>query len=194
MNGNTKVRQAGFRLIFYTDEHRCYANMILLARLSIAVVSITGILCFSGCESTGIGSASVNKGKPGGTSSLGNEGRDQAVPSADVKKLQAWQDANMIAGRSQGREALVGGGRSMNPVYGENTMLVVHPIAFEKLTVGMTVVYVNRDGKRVAHQLVAKEANGWRARGLNNLQEDTELITRDNLVGVVYASLVHADP
>ena len=82
----------------------------------------------------------------------------------------------------------------MNPVYGENTMLVVHPIAFEKLTVGMTVVYVNRDGKRVAHQLVAKEANGWRARGLNNLQEDTELITRDNLVGVVYASLVHADP
>lgn len=77
----------------------------------------------------------------------------------------------------------------MNPVYGDTTMLVVTPIAYEKLQAGMTVVYINRHGRRVAHQLVAKGPRGWTAKGINNEVEDAEWVTPDNLVGVVYASM-----
>jgi len=82
----------------------------------------------------------------------------------------------------------------MNPVYGENTMLVVHPIEYAQLQVGMTVVYQSRTGHRVAHQLIAKEKGGWRAQGLNNANQDAELVTPENLIGVVYASIVSETP
>ena len=118
-------------------------------------------------------------------------GGPEAVPSANVTKIQAWKDASKVASRSEGTTALAGGGQSMNPVYGDNTMLVVHPIEYAKLKLGMTVVYFSqRTGGRVAHQLIAKESKGWRAKGLNNPKEDADLVTPDNLIGVVYISLV----
>lgn len=111
------------------------------------------------------------------------------VPSANVQKVQAWRDAEMLAARDPGRTALVGGGASMNPVYGDNTMLVAVPIDFKDLQAGMYVVYLNRQNRRVAHRLVAKEGKGWRAQGLNNPDEDNDLVTPENLIGVIYASL-----
>jgi hypothetical protein len=116
---------------------------------------------------------------------------DQPVPEANVKKIQAWKDAEMLAAREPGRAALVGGGTSMNPVYGDNTMLVAVPIDFKDLQAGMYVVYLNRNNRRVAHRLVAKESKGWRAQGLNNPEEDNDLVTPENLIGVIYASLTH---
>ena len=113
----------------------------------------------------------------------------QPVPTANVQKIQAWKDAEMLAARDPGRTALVGGGTSMNPVYGDNTMLVAVPIDFKDLQAGMYVVYINRDNRRVAHRLVAKESKGWRAQGLNNSEEDDDLVTPENLIGVIYASL-----
>jgi hypothetical protein len=118
---------------------------------------------------------------------------DQPVPTANVQKIQAWKDAEMLAARDPGRTALVGGGTSMNPVYGDNTMLVAVPIDFKDLQAGMYVVYLNRDNRRVAHRLVAKESNGWRAQGLNNPKEDNDLVTPENLIGVIYASLTHEE-
>ena len=114
---------------------------------------------------------------------------DQPVPEANVQKIQAWKDAEMLAARDPGRTALVGGGTSMNPVYGDNTMLVAVPIDFKDLQAGMYVVYLNRNNRRVAHRLVAKESKGWRAQGLNNPEEDNDLVTPENLIGVIYASL-----
>jgi hypothetical protein len=113
----------------------------------------------------------------------------QPVPSANVQKVQAWKDAEMLAARDPGRTALVGGGESMNPVYGDNTMLVAVPIDFKDLQAGMYVVYLNRHNRRVAHRLVAKEGKAWRAQGLNNPDEDNDLVTPENLIGVIYASL-----
>ena len=115
----------------------------------------------------------------------------QPVPEANVRKVQAWQDAEMLAARDPGRTALVGGGTSMNPVYGDNTMLVAVPVDFKDLQAGMYVVYLNRNNRRVAHRLVAKESKGWRAQGLNNPEEDNDLVTPENLIGVIYASLTH---
>lgn len=195
MNGNTKVRQADFRLNFWSNAVDSYVNMIRHARVAKgAMALLLAASIFSGCETTGSAPAVGADRSGAGAQRMGSGGKSVPAPSADVKKLQSWNDANMIAARGKGREALVGGGASMNPVYGDNTMLVVHPIEYQKLAAGMVVVYVNREGRRVAHQLIAKEAGGWRARGLNNQENDPDLVTRDNLVGVVYASLVHAEP
>lgn len=114
-------------------------------------------------------------------------------PTANVNVDQAWHDAKMVAGREPGREPAMGSGSSMQPVYGDNTMLVISPIAYDQLREGMSVAYVNRRGTRVVHRLVEKVAGGWRVIGLNNDREDDDLVTRQNLVGVVYASFNYDD-
>jgi len=86
---------------------------------------------------------------------------------------------------------VIGSGESMQPVYGENTILVISKIPFDELKTGMTIAYMNQRGHQVVHQLVVKEAAGWRVQGVNNEVEDRERVTRDNLIGVVYASLAY---
>ncbi len=111
------------------------------------------------------------------------------APSADVSVNEAWSDAKAVAERGPGRIPVVGTGTSMQPVYGENTMLVITPIAFEDLKPGMTVAYRNRAGVRLVHVLERKVSEGWRVRGLNNELADSELVTAQNLIGVIYASI-----
>jgi len=76
----------------------------------------------------------------------------------------------------------------MQPVFGEDTLLVINPIAYDDLRPGMTVAYRNRRGVRVVHRLVVKLADGWRIMGLNNDRVDDAVVTRENLIGVIYAS------
>ncbi len=109
-------------------------------------------------------------------------------PAADVSVDQAWHDARMVAGREQGGRAVAGTGTSMEPLYGDNTMLVITPIAYDRLQPGMIVAYVSHTGVRVVHQLVKKLKDGWRVKGLNNEVVDNELVTPKNLIGVIYAS------
>lgn len=99
----------------------------------------------------------------------------------------------MIASLGEGRLEVVGTGDSMAPVYGESTILVISRLAFEELQPGMTVAYSNLHGHRVVHQLLVKDRLGWRIQGFNNEVEDNERVTRENLIGVVYASLAY-DP
>jgi hypothetical protein len=112
-------------------------------------------------------------------------------PAANVTKMQAWKDATEIASLAPGRTEVIGAGDSMKPVYGENTILVISKIAYDELKPAMNVVYHNRRGKMVVHQLLERGASGWRVKGINNPQEDKDRVTRDNLVGVVYASLAY---
>ncbi len=114
-----------------------------------------------------------------------------AAPSTRVSRREVWHDAELLAGLEPGRDVLVGAGDSMAPVYGDGTILVIRPVSFNELHEGMTVVYLNSEGRRVAHRLVQHEERGWRARGLNNPEPDDELITPQNLLGQVYASLAH---
>lgn len=109
-------------------------------------------------------------------------------PSADVPIDQAWHDAKAVAARGAGRMPAVGTGSSMQPVYGDNTLLVINPIAYDDLLPGMTVAYCNRQGVRVVHRLVVKLADGWRIEGLNNNRPDDDVVTRQNLIGVIYAT------
>ncbi len=117
----------------------------------------------------------------------------KATPAANVSKLQAWRDAELIAKMAPGRTEVIGTGDSMKPVYGENTILVISKIGYEELKAGMTVAYLNTRGKNVVHQLLAREARGWRVQGYNNAEEDAERVTPSNLIGVVYASLSYSD-
>ncbi len=81
--------------------------------------------------------------------------------------------------------ALRGYGRSMQPLYQPGTVLVVAPAPFEQLRRGQTVVYHNREGRQVAHVLIAKCKDGWRVAGLNNRVHDDEGVTPANLFGIV---------
>ena len=74
----------------------------------------------------------------------------------------------------------------MAPIYGENSVIVTQPIAYEDLEKGMIVAFINPQGLRVVHQLTRLTQNGWRSQGLNNAFEDEGYVTPQNLIGVVY--------
>jgi len=169
-------------------SHRCKASSIYCA--DSAAMKTTALRLLALVPTVGAG---LLVGGCGTTAPTGAPPSAQPVPTANVQKIQAWKDAEMLAARDPGRTALVGGGTSMNPVYGDNTMLVAVPIDFKDLQAGMYVVYINRNNRRVAHRLVAKESKGWRAQGLNNPEEDNDLVTPENLIGVIYASLTHEE-
>ncbi len=49
----------------------------------------------------------------------------------------------------------------------------------------MTVVYLNREGRLVAHSLTGDVPHGWIAQGINSDREDEDLVTSRNLIGVI---------
>ncbi|MBI3885708.1 MAG: S24/S26 family peptidase [Opitutae bacterium] len=105
-----------------------------------------------------------------------------------VGEREAWQRASEIARRTPHAFVLVGEGESMEPLYRPGTVLVLQKSAYTALQRGQTVFYLNREKRTVAHVLVAKARDGWRAAGLNNREHDMEPVVAQNLVGVVIAA------
>lgn len=93
--------------------------------------------------------------------------------------------AEQAARQQHGCVALRGAGSSMEPIYLEGTAVVVRAGGYERLQPGQAAVYRNRAGVTVAHMLVRSTDYGWVAAGLNNATEDYDLVTADNLVGVI---------
>lgn len=114
----------------------------------------------------------------------GNEG----APVSGVSSREAIAAARVTQMGSEGRMTATGSGGSMAPVYGDNTLLVIHPVDYADLEPGMIVAYRSSRGTNVVHRLVRRESSGWVAEGINNPREDTERVTESNLVGVVYAT------
>ncbi|MBC7367739.1 MAG: S24/S26 family peptidase [Undibacterium sp.] len=100
-------------------------------------------------------------------------------------EAHAAKDANSFA--------LVGSGKSMEPMYVSGTAIVVHEQAYTTLRTGMPVVYRNSRGFYVAHMLVEEMRDGWLAIGVNNAEPDQELVTRNNFVGVIQAAYAASD-
>lgn len=96
--------------------------------------------------------------------------------------------AESQAALHEGDFVLVGAGESMLPLYRQGTAVVVHPTSYFMLKRGMPVVYRNRQGTPVAHLLVERSERGWIARGINNPAADEDLVTANNLIGVVKAA------
>lgn len=101
---------------------------------------------------------------------------------------QAWRKATELAAEHHGAFAVVGTGRSMLPLYQPGTILVLAPVGYDSLRRGQTAVYRNGRDRLVAHVLVAKARDGWRATGLNNRWHDMEPLVTDKLFGVVVAA------
>lgn len=102
-----------------------------------------------------------------------------------LAETEAWQRATTLAQHTPDGFVLIGSGRSMQPLYAPGTILVLQRFPFELLERGQTVLYRNHARKIVAHVLVARARDGWRAAGLNNSRHDQEPVSADNLVGVV---------
>jgi hypothetical protein len=116
-----------------------------------------------------------------------------ATPTTTTSIGEAFTDAEAVASREPGRTTAKGTGDSMAPVYGDSTLLVINPILYEELQAGMTVAYLNGRGLRVVHKLVSRTRTGWFVAGINNARIDEDLVTPENLLGVVYASFHYTD-
>lgn len=102
-----------------------------------------------------------------------------------VERGTELANAETKARESRGCFAVQGEGSSMEPFYLPGTALVIRAGGYETLQPGTPVVYANRRGISVAHMLVERTSEGWIAAGLNNDSTDSDLVTPDNLVGVI---------
>lgn len=160
-----------------------------MKKFGIQSVGLALFTFLAGCASDEVSSV-----RPQAAEATGGTSTNKAVPSSNVSRVQAWKDAEKVAQNGKNRTSAAGSGGSMQPVFGDNTMIVITKIRFEDLKPGMAVAYVNKKGHRVVHQLVNRTSGGWRVQGLNNEVEDNELVTRENLLGVVYASFATEEP
>ncbi len=110
-----------------------------------------------------------------------------------VAEGRQLKTAEAAAAAIPGAHAFWGIGRSMEPLYATNTAVVVTGIDYEQIKKGMTIVYLKSTGVRVAHTVVGETTGGYLVQGVNNDEEDAELITPDNLIGVVVQAYASAD-
>lgn len=111
------------------------------------------------------------------------------APVTPIAYTTAVEDARTLAARHDAASVMRISGDSMLPYFGDGSVVVVRPLAVERIREGMIVVYTNRDGEQVAHRVVGHSADGaWIARGYNNDRNDSTAVTADNLLGVVYAT------
>jgi hypothetical protein len=110
-----------------------------------------------------------------------------------VKKGFELRSAEAAAAQITGAQAFLGAGESMEPIFASRTAIVVTPVDFAQLRPGMSVVYVNQDGRGVAHTLIKKTRSGWMAQGVNNPDRDEDLVTAQNLVGAITQAFAASD-
>jgi signal peptidase I len=110
-----------------------------------------------------------------------------------VEEGHQLKTAQAAAAALPGAQAFWGIGRSMEPLYATNTAIVIQAIDYEHIKKGMTVVYLKSTGVRVCHSVVGETTGGYLVQGVNNDAEDAELITPDNLIGVIVQAYASAD-
>jgi hypothetical protein len=107
---------------------------------------------------------------------------------------EAWRCAEAYVAKHPDCEVLVGSGDSMLPLYADRTVLVVRRERMSALQGGMTVIFVGDRGWPVAHALVEKTPQGWRAMGAGNSEPDRTLVRYDNFIGVVVKAYAPTKP
>lgn len=78
--------------------------------------------------------------------------------------------------------------QSMEPDYPVNTLVYVHDIEFDKLTVGDVISYTNQANSTVTHRITAinKEDGFVQTKGDANEFEDILPVYSENIIGKVY--------
>jgi signal peptidase I len=101
--------------------------------------------------------------------------------------------AQKVAAEMTKARAFWGIGRSMEPLYATNTAVIVQEINYDDIKKGMTVVYMKSTGVRVCHSVVGETRGGLLVQGVNNDEEDAELVTPENFIGVIVQAFASAD-
>jgi hypothetical protein len=107
---------------------------------------------------------------------------------------QAMAAARITQNEYPGSILLQAQGTSMLPKYGNNTIFVVKPIAWEALRPGMDVAYHRPTGEDVVHQLLVNGGDFWIIKGINNSIPDVFHVTRANLLGQVWTAFSYDLP
>ena len=110
-----------------------------------------------------------------------------------VAEGQQLKTAEMAAAQLPGAQAFWGIGGSMEPLYATNTAIIVQEIKYDDIKKGMTVVYLKSTGVRVCHSVVGETRGGYLVQGVNNDEEDAELVTEGNFIGVIVQAFASAD-
>ena len=110
-----------------------------------------------------------------------------------VAEGEQLQQAEKMAAQIKDAFAFWGVGQSIEPLYAPNTAVVVAPIKYDNIKKGMTVVYVKRNGRRVAHSVIGETRGGYLVQGVNNDEADAEVVNENNLIGVVVQAYASAD-
>ena len=118
---------------------------------------------------------------------------DRTPAARLVADGQQLKSAERAAANAPGAQAFWGIGESMEPLYATNTAIVVTPISYDDVKKGMTVVYVKRNGRRVAHSVIGETRGGYLVQGVNNDEPDAEVVNEKNLIGVISAAYATAD-
>lgn len=147
---------------------------------------LAAFFCFVGFSLVGCSSADTGRAP--------NTVRRHVPPPTLVAPGRALDAAEADAARDPACFALLGTGRSMEPIYASGTAIVVREQSFLSLRPGMAVVYRSRHGAYVAHLVLEKCSRGWIAHGLNNSEADEEFITVRNFVGVIKAAYAATPP
>jgi signal peptidase I len=115
------------------------------------------------------------------------------TPTSSVPYAQAVADAQRVASLHPQWQVLKVSGESMEPEFGDASLLLVSRADMDMLHAGMVAVYRDATGDLVAHRLIAPTANGWIVKGLNNDRPDPGVVTAQNLLGVVFGVLHYQD-
>lgn len=110
-----------------------------------------------------------------------------------VAEGEQMKSAEKMAAQIKDAITLWGVGQSMEPLYAPNTAVVVAPIKYDNVKKGMTIVYVKRNGRRVAHSVIGETRGGYLVQGINNDEADAEVVNESNLIGVVVHAYASAD-
>ena len=110
-----------------------------------------------------------------------------------VAEGQQLKEAEKMAAQIKDAITLWGVGQSMEPLYAPNTAVVVAPIKYDNVKKGMTIVYVKRNGRRVAHSVIGETRDGYLVQGVNNDEADAEAVNESNLIGVVVQAYASAE-
>ncbi len=112
------------------------------------------------------------------------EAGDQNVSNAEILSsavaLQSFRSGTILAKTT---------GPSMEPAFHDGWILLIMPTPWEDLEAGQVVAYKSSTGVVIVHRLIHSYGESWLIQGDNNPVPDSEYVTRQNLVGVIYGSL-----
>ena len=114
---------------------------------------------------------------------------DAITPNTIVTFERAISDAERLVSHKNDWKIMRGSGKSMLPYYGDNSVLIIETASYNKLKMGMSVVYRDSNGDLVGHLLQVKFGNDWYVRGFNNKKQDPQVVTERNYVGVIFGIL-----